>query len=299
MSKRILNNEFIHRLETFSFNMPNPMLGYFGGNHRTKTYGQAVEFADFKEYVLGDDIRYIDWNLFARFEKYYIKQFIDERQMKIQIYIDGSASMTKIDNLKSEFALKIAASIGYLSLHSLDRLSFHVIKNDQVINIGKTLTTKEAFFRILPELEAIKFEKTANFKHAITNDLSISSNDGLSVIISDFLYDDDWKDAVDFLVHKKRSVLLVQVMSKEDINPFYSGRMRLLDSESVDVVDPKNMRLKITKGHIKAYEMALNDFFENIKKFSSSRGVNYVRALSHENIENFVFLKLGQAGLVK
>lgn len=299
MEKKILTNNFIQRLESLSFNMPNPMLGYFGGNHRTKSYGQAVEFADFREYVLGDDLRHIDWNLYGRFEKHYIKQFIDERQMKTQIYIDASASMIKTDQLKADFAIKAAAAIGYLSLHSLDRLSYHVIRDSNLDNIGKTITTKEGFFKILPDLENVKFEKSANIKEAITADLTINSNDGLTVIISDFLNNDEWKKAVDFLIHKKRSVLLIQVLSKEDINPFYTGRMRLLDSESVDLLDEKNMRFKITKGHIKAYEMALQDFFNDIKGFANSRGVSYIRVLSDENVESFIFNKLGKAGLVK
>lgn len=299
MDKKILTKDFIQRLETLSLNMPNPMVGYFGGNHRTKSYGQAVEFADFREYVLGDDLRHIDWNLYARFEKFFIKQFIDERQMKTQIYIDTSASMAKTDNKKAEFAIKTAAAIGYLSLHSLDRVSFHAIKNEQVENVGKTLTTKESFFRVINDLENLSFSEGANIRKAITTDLSISSNDGLSIIISDFLNDDEWKRAVDFLINKNRAVLLVQILSEEDINPYFTGRMRLLDSESKDVLDDKNMRFRITKGHIKAFEMALDDFYKGIEDFSLSRGIHYIRVSSDESVERFVFKKLGMAGLVK
>ena len=85
MKRKIISDEFIGHLESLVLNMKGPMKGYFGGNHRTNSYGSTVEFADFREYVLGDDIRRIDWNLYSRFEKHFIKLFVDERQMHIQI----------------------------------------------------------------------------------------------------------------------------------------------------------------------------------------------------------------------
>src|SRR5690554_2881777 len=298
MSNKIIGDNFIQRLEQLTFQMQNPMRGFFGGNHRTNLNGQNVEFADFKEYTLGDDIRHIDWNLYSRFEKHYIKLFVDERQMKVQIFIDGSASMVKIDNNKREFALKAAIAIGYLAIHSLDKVSFHVMRENHSENIANTITNKEAFFKAVTELKETTFKGPTNINNAILNEINIGSNDGLTVIISDFMTD-DWKKAVDYLRYKKRDVLLVQVLSQEDVNPFYSGRMRLLDSEALDVLDEKNMQLRITKGHIKAYEMALNDFKEDIRKFAASRGIHYISVLSEEDILNFVFKRLGMVGLVK
>ena len=145
MSNKIIGDNFIQRLEQLTFQMQNPMRGFFGGNHRTNLNGQNVEFADFKEYTLGDDIRHIDWNLYSRFEKHYIKLFVDERQMKVQIFIDGSASMVKIDNNKREFALKAAIAIGYLAIHSLDKVSFHVMRENHSENIANTITNKKPF----------------------------------------------------------------------------------------------------------------------------------------------------------
>ena len=78
MGKRIISDEFISHLDSLVQNMKKPMQGFFGGNHRTTTYGSTVEFADYREYVLGDDLRRIDWNLYSRFEKHYIKLFVDE-----------------------------------------------------------------------------------------------------------------------------------------------------------------------------------------------------------------------------
>ena len=91
MKSTYLNDRFFSRLETLSLNLKSNLTGYFGGKHLVNTYGQTVEFADFREYQLGDDIRRIDWNLYSRFEKYFLKLFTDERQMQVQIFIDVSA----------------------------------------------------------------------------------------------------------------------------------------------------------------------------------------------------------------
>lgn len=299
MKRKILNDEFISQLETLTLHMGIPMRGFFGGNHRTKSYGQTVEFADFREYVLGDDLRHIDWNLYSRFEKHFIKLFVDERQMHTQIYIDCSSSMAKVDSEKSDFSLRIAAALGYLSIHGMDRLSFAMIRGDYAEDLNGTITGKDAFFRSIPMLEEAIFDGEVNIEKAITGSLSVGKDDGLTVIISDFLTDSNWKKAVDYLIYRKRQVMLIQVLSPEEINPLYSGRIRLVDSESTSPIDEKNMKLKITKGHIKAYQMALQDLKNDIKDFCNARGVHYLSAVSNERAERFVFNRLAQIGTVK
>lgn len=96
MKTSYLNDAFFSRLETCALNLRSNLSGFFGGKHLVKTYGQTVEFADYREYMLGDDIRRIDWNLYSRFEKYFLKLFTDERQMHTQIFLDCSASMGKV-----------------------------------------------------------------------------------------------------------------------------------------------------------------------------------------------------------
>jgi uncharacterized protein (DUF58 family) len=299
MKRKILNDEFIGRLETLTFHMSAPMRGFFGGNHRTNTYGSTVEFADFREYVLGDDIRHIDWNLFSRFEKHYIKLFVDERQMWTQILIDCSASMAKIDFSKATFALKAAAAIGYITIHNMDRVSMRLIKGETLEDIDGVITGKDAFYRAITSLEETEFKGFADIEKSVMNGLNIGSNDGLTVIISDFLTDNNWKKAVDYLVFKKRQVLLIQILSEDELNPQYTGRLRLVDSEAKDPLDESNMRLKITRSDIKAYEQALHDYQEDIKSFCTSRGAHFVSVSSKDSVERLVFDKLAQVGTVK
>ena len=127
MKGSYLNDEFFSRLETLSLEMRADLAGFFGGKHLVKTYGQTVEFADYREYALGDDIRRIDWNLYSRFEKFFLKLFTDERQMHTQIFIDCSASMGKDNPQKAAFTVGIAAALGYLSVHNMDKVSYKLI----------------------------------------------------------------------------------------------------------------------------------------------------------------------------
>ena len=241
MKVSYLNDEFFSRLETLSIELRANLAGFFGGKHLVKTYGQTVEFADYREYMLGDDIRRIDWNLFSRFEKFFIKLFTDERQMHTQVFLDCSASMGKEVEKKAAYAFAVAAAIGYLSVHNMDKVSYKLIKGDTADDPFGTIVGKRAFFNAMSTLENIEFEGDGDLKKAIINTPNPGNNDGLTVIISDFFTDSDWKAAIDFLCYKKRQVLLVQVLTPDEIDPSYVGRVNLIDSESLDVTDEKNM----------------------------------------------------------
>lgn len=299
MSRKIIDDEFLHRLESLSYHMGVPMRGFFGGNHRTKSYGSTVEFADFREYVLGDDLRYIDWNLYSRFEKHFIKLFVDERQMVTQVFVDCSASMAKIDPNKATYALRIAAAFGYLAIHSLDKVSFQLLHQNSTEEVDGTFTGKDAYYRAVKKLEDVKFKGEVDIEKSILSAIDIGSNDGICVIISDFLTENNWKKAVDYLLYKKKQVMLVQVLSPSEINPSYNGRVQLVDCEATHVLDDRNMKLKITKSHIDAYKKALSDYQDEIKQFCASRGVHFLSASSDEKIEKLIFEKLEQVGTVK
>jgi len=148
-----LDDKFFSRLETLALNLRSSLAGYFGGKHLVNTYGQTVEFADYREYQLGDDIRRIDWNLYSRFEKHYLKLFTDERQMDVQIFLDCSASMGKENRAKAEYAVSVAAALGFLSVHNMDKVSFKLIKEDAVDDPFGTIIGKNSFFRAISLLE--------------------------------------------------------------------------------------------------------------------------------------------------
>ena len=298
MKVSFLNDQFFSRLETLSLNLKSNLIGYFGGKHLVNSYGQTVEFADFREYQLGDDIRRIDWNLYSRFEKYFLKLFTDERQMQIQIFLDCSASMGKDNPSKAAYALGAAAALGFLAVQNMDKVTFNIMRGTKTENPFGTIIGKTAFFRAISQLENVTFDEEADIEKCVASCPDTSSNNGLSVIISDFFTDSDWKKAVEYLRYKKRQVLLVQILSPDEIDPLYDGRVNLIDSESADMMDPRNMKLRITRSMQKAYGEAFESYRAEMKSFCSKRDVDYISVSTDQPIEKVLFGELLKVGVM-
>ena len=298
MKGSYLNDAFFSRLETLALELRPDLAGFFGGKHKVSTYGQTVEFADYREYQLGDDIRRIDWNLYSRFEKYFLKLFTDERQMHTQIFIDCSASMGKDLPEKANYAVAVAAAFGYLSVHNMDKVSFKLIKGEKSEDPFGTIVGKRAFFNAISVLEELQFEGESDLRESVINTPNTGTNDGLTVIVSDFFSDDDWKKAVDYLCYKKRQVLLVQVLTPDEVDPSYTGRVHLIDVESESVEDERNMKIKIDRASQVAYQKAMDDIRGELKTYCHSRGVDYVQICTDQPVEKALFKELLKVGIM-
>ena len=299
MKRKILDGDFLDRLDAASLVLKTAMTGFFGGSRRARSYGNTVEFADFREYFAGDDIRRIDWNVYARFEKYFIKLFTDERQMHNQIYIDCSASMACGKPEKAEAALKIAAAFGYLSVASMDRVSYKLMKGDKSHDVGFKITNKNSFYRAAQALETTEFEGEVDLEKAIVNVEAPGYDDGLTIIISDFLTESNWKKAIDFLMYKRREVLLIQILSPDELYPDFDGRVHMLDSEAVDMNDGRNMRVVITKKMVQAYQRAMDEYEKELIDFCAARNVTFFTVSSDDPIEKVIFGKGYETEVIK
>jgi len=297
--KKVISGDFFSKLETAGLYMQASMEGYFGGRHRVNRYGNTVEFADFREYTFGDDLRRIDWNLYGRFEKHFIKLYVDERQMYNQIFLDCSASMMKPDRHKAVFAMQATAGLGFLSVKNMDKTSIKLIYGGLADDLCGIVTGKESFFQAAGVFEKLEFRGCADITAAVTNCRNLGVNDGLTVIISDFLTENDWKKAVDYLLYRKRQVLMIQILSPEDINPLYDGKVRLLDTEAEDDLDERIMKMRITRAAYKAYKKAFDDYAEEMKSFCASRGVFFISASSADPIEKLFWEKIYRTGTIK
>lgn len=298
MKGSYLNDAFFSRLETLALELRANLGGFFGGKHLVKTYGQTVEFADYREYMLGDDIRRIDWNLYSRFEKFFLKLFTDERQMHTQIFIDCSASMGKDMPEKANYTIGVAAALGYLSVHNMDKVSFRFIRGDKAENNFGTIVGKRSFFDAISTFDTIEFDDESDIYQAVTGCPNIGTNDGLTVIISDFFTDSDWKKAIDFLCFKKKQVLLIQVMTPDEIEPAYDGRINLIDAEAHGMEDAKNLKLKINRSNHLAYSEALEEMKGELKSFCASRGADFISVSTDQPLEKMLFKELLKVGIM-
>jgi hypothetical protein len=299
MKRRIIDDKFISRLESITLSMKLPMNGFFGGNHKTKLYGSSVEFADFREYNFGDDIRRIDWNLFSRFEKYFIKQYVDERQMHNQIFLDCSASMFSGNPDKAYYALKVVAALGFLSVSCMDKTTYRLMYGENSLDLCGLVVGKEAYYNAMSALENTDFKGTVDINKAIINTQNIGKSDGMTIIVSDFLTENDWKTAIDYLVYNKRQVMLIQVLSPEEIDPVYNGRVVFMDSEMEHPLDNRNMKMRINRASLEVYRQALNDYIDEIRTFCSKRGVDFITTNCNEKIEKFIFKRLQEMEVIK
>ncbi|MBP3495295.1 MAG: DUF58 domain-containing protein [Clostridia bacterium] len=299
MKRKILDGEFLDRLDAAALVLKTPMTGYFGGGRKARSYGNTVEFADFREYFPGDDIRRIDWNVYARFEKYFIKLFTDERQMHNQILIDCSASMACGKPEKAEAALRIAAAFGYLSVSAMDRVSYKMLEGNKARNLGFTVTNKDSFYRAAQAMEMTEFEGETDLEKSILNMEAPGYDDGLTIIISDFLTESNWKKAIDFLMYKRREILMIQILSPDELYPDFDGRIQMMDSEAPDFGDPRNMKVRITRKMVDAYQRALDEYEKELIDFCASRGVTFFTVSSDDPIEKVIFGKGYETEVIK
>ncbi len=294
MKNFAINEEFLQQVERLQMLIKNNVAGLFGGNHRAKTYGSSCEFSDYRDYTAGDDITKIDWNAYARFDKLYLKLFLDERQMHNRIYIDASRSMAFGTGKKHVQALRIAAAIAYLSINEMDKVSVHAVRDGNIENVITNLLGKDAFISEIDKLNDIDFDGDIRFSDALLPS-SVGYGDGLSVLISDFLTDNNYEDAIDYLASKKRDILCIQILSKEELNPQVRGKMHFFDSEQ----SSKFYRKNINKEIINAYKRALEYATGRIRNFCASRGAEYMLVSAEDSVYKIFFDKLVNMGVLK
>ncbi len=294
MSKFAINEEFLQQIEALQIILKNNLRGLFGGNHQTKTYGSSCEFADYRDYIAGDDITKIDWNAFARFEKLYLKLYLDEKQVHTRIYIDASRSMDYGNNKKSKMALQIAATLAYLSICEMDKVSIYYIKENRIHEIVENLVGKETFYNNINKLNEIEFSGDCFISDSIIQ-TKVGYGDGMSVIISDFLTDNNYETAIDYLIDKRRDLFCFQILSQDELKPTIRGKVHFYDSENND----KQYRKNINKDIVIAYKAALEYTKTRIQNYCNSRNANYLLVSSEVSVSE-IFLKiLPEMGVLK
>jgi len=294
MNSLVIDEEFLQQLEALQMLVKNNVAGLFGGNHQSKTFGSSCEFADYRDYMAGDDITKIDWNAYARFDKLYLKLYLDERQMHTRIYIDASRSIAYGNGKKDEQAIKMAAALAYLSINEMDKVSVYAIHGKGLETVISGMLGKEAFTANIGKLNEITFDGDSFISEAIMPS-TVGYGDGMSIIISDFLTDNNFEDAVDYLTSKKRDIMCVQILSKEELNPQARGKMHFFDCEN----NSKFYRKNITRDIIKAYKKALEYSTERVRELCASRGADYMLVPAGESVYKIFFDRLVSMGILK
>ena len=294
MSNYAINEEFLQQVEALQVILKNNVAGLFGGNHQSKTYGSSCEFTDYRDYIPGDDITKIDWNAYARFEKLYLKLYLDERQLHTRIYIDASRSMDYGNCKKADVALKIAATLAYLSICEMDKVSIYYIKNNIVHEVISSIVGKESFYNQIGKLNDIEFSEDCFISDSILP-TKVGYGDGMSIILSDFLTDNNYESAIDYFVGRRRDLFCFQILSKEELKPTIRGKVHFFDSENVN----NQYRKNINRDIVHAYQKALDFTVNRIKNYCNSRNANYVLVNSETSVSELFLKTLPELGVLK
>lgn len=291
MQDKIFDSDFFKKLQNISLNVSMLMKEGAAGGRKSKSKGSSVEFSDFREYTIGDDFRRIDWNAYGRFDKLFVKLFMEEREAFVNIFIDSSKSMDYGEAKKSTMALKISAVLSYLSLNNLDRVCINGLQDSNLQN-SATYMGRNTFNRCIEYLVKIDFKGTTNIEASIKKK-NLHSR-GVSIIISDFFTKSKLEELIKYLIYKKQEVIIIHILSEEELNPELQGQVRLIDSETNEAKD-----VVVTSQLLKQYDAHLKEFINNIKEFSKKVGASYILISSEEEIEKVVFENLVKLDVIR
>ncbi|MFF2177168.1 DUF58 domain-containing protein [Lysinibacillus sp. NPDC058147] len=226
--KLLLPEDWLAKISRFQVVTASKLRGQHKGSHRSQRFGASLDFSDFREYHLGDDVRQVDWNVFARTDKYFIKRFLDEQEMRVHILLDTTKSMG--DQAKWTFARQIVASLGLMVLGRDDRLSFSFLQDEVKPPFRrKGAMYRRAFLQVVTEIEQATYTNSfaqGAFK-ALPKDSTVLFivTDGLEPI-------EEWEQLLKRLPRFAGDVRILQIVTQEELAPEYTGDVRLLDRET-------------------------------------------------------------------
>ena len=286
---RIFNEEFYEKLNILrsKAQLSRSAAGQSGAR-KSRAKGSSVEFSDFREYILGDDIRRIDWNAYGRFDKLFVKLFTEEKEGVFRIFVDSSASMDFGEKSKAVCALRIAGAIAYSVLENSDRLMLNVCGSTGNTKY-KSVTGRNAFAGTLEKLKNVRFAGSTDLLDCLKR-AEINSS-GMTIIISDF-YTDKLEEILRYLAFSRQEVFLIRVFSEEELNPQLEGTVSLIDSE-----DGSEMRVTGGTGLMKAYKENLKRFSEETERLSRKYSTKNLLVSSSEPLDQIFYKVLAKISM--
>jgi uncharacterized protein (DUF58 family) len=267
--------------------------GRMKGERRSRRKGQSVEFADFRNYVPGDDLRHIDWNLYARLEKLFLKLFMEEEDLHFYALIDASLSMDFGEPSKLHYAKQLAASLGFIGLTRADRVKVEPLGASRTAP-APVLRGRHSLWRMLEYLDGIQPDGSVPLESGVKEFCLRNSGKGILVLLTDLMDKGGYETALRFLLTQNMDVYVIQVLCPEELDPDVKGDLKLVDCEDQDVAE-----VTISRPLLDRYQRTLAGFIQGAREFCTSRGMNYLMTSTETPVEQLVFNYLRQRGLVR
>lgn len=289
----LLPPELLPQLERLELVTRKVFRGRMKGERRSRRKGQSVEFADFRQYVAGDDLRSLDWNLYARLDKLIIKLFLEEEDLHFYTLIDASRSMDFGEPTKLEFAQQLAAALGFIGLVRADRVRIETLGQD-LRRRGPVLRGRRSMWRMLDYLGSIEPGESVSLAEGVKNFCLRNPGRGVVVLISDLMDKDGFEAALRYLVSRQMDVYVVHVLSRQELRPDIQGDLKLVDCEDQDIAE-----LSVSAPLLERYQATLDAFIAGAREFCTRRGMNYLLADNQTPVQELIASYLRRRGLVR
>ena len=313
-SERFFSEDFLRRLERLALIARRASVGQTQGERRSPKRGQSVEFADFRPYVAGDDFRRIDWNAYARLERFFIKLFVEEEDLTRHLLIDTSRSMHWGEPNKLRYAAQVAGALGYIALAGLDRVTVSAVggtgaklPNGGYFAPHRGKRQALALFNFLQALSRPGDEQGAPAvdpaqalrAYASTRALAAGSSSaaatrpGSLILLSDFQHD-GWVEGLRALATRGFEISVIHLLAPEELDPVLDGDLKLVDSEDAAAVE-------ITADYdlLSRYKQGLAAWQDSLRSFCLARGILYIPLSTAMPLEELLFAWLERQGVIR
>ncbi len=258
----LLSPALLAQLERLELVSRKIFRGRMKGERRKQRKGQSVEFADFRNYVPGDDLRFIDWNTYARLDRLFLKMFFEEEDLHFYVLLDASPSMDFGSPSKLQYAKQLAAALAFLGLIRSDRVRIETLDQPSR-SPGPVWRGRASMWRMLEHLGGIQPTGSSELAQGIKNFGIRNPGKGILVLISDLMDKQGYAAAFRYLVAQQMDVYVIQVLSAEELRPDLQGDLKLVDCEDADVAE-----ITASAPLLRRYRQKLDAFVKGRRTFA-------------------------------
>ncbi len=289
----LFDSDFLSKLEYLSLVSRRVFRGSLLAQRRTMQFGSGIEFADHREYAAGDDLRYLDWNIYARHGEYLLKRFQEEQDLHVYFLLDCSRSMAFGDPPKFDLARQLVAALAYIALADLERVA--VIAFADRIIADFPLTRGKA--RILPLLDFLEDLSTegsdTDLKQALREFLRRKQRSGLAVVVSDLFDPNGFEPGIDPLRHRRYEPHVIQLHDPQEGNPGFLG-----DLELCDVENQRTRKVTVTESNLRTYRRLFAEYQARVATYCRNYGIGCTQATTEMPFDELVLRMMREAGAV-
>jgi len=285
----LLSPEFLSYLERLDLLIKRSIKGASVGERLSSKYGRGIEFEDYRSYEIGDDFRYIDWNIYARLDKLFVKLFREEEMGSINIFLDISRSMDFGNPSKLYFGKQLAASLGYIGLVNYDSVNIYCISST-VEKKMESIRGRSSVIRLLRFLDEADSQGVTSLTGAIRESVKRLKSKAIFIVLSDFLDPAGYEDGLKLLKSRGYGVFAFHILSEDEISPDISGDVKLIDSETGEVIE-----LDALEDVLDGYKKTLERFLAEVESFCLTHSIEYIRASSSIPVDRIIlyYMRLG------